>query len=85
MSKKKQKRQFVGTAKPRLFFDRRVRPTGSTLSISLGKFIPATWSYVRIELVDREDDAVTIRISKLLERPIDACGNTADTGSEQDT
>ncbi len=82
---KKQKRQFSGTAAPRLFFDRRVRPTGNTVSISLGKFVPLEWSYVRIELVDREADSVTIKISKLLVTETDACNSTVNKRHKQDT
>lgn len=82
MSETKQRRQFKGTAAPRIFFDRRVRPTGSTVSISLGKFIPSKWSYVRIELVDRSDDSVTLKISKLLETVTDACAAATNTASK---
>ena len=79
------KRQFKGTAKPRLFFDRLVRETGNTRSLSLGKAIPQGWGYVRIEVIDRESDSVTVRITKLLERLPNAPDTKANKGSEQDT
>lgn len=79
------KRQFKGTAKPRLFFDRLVRDTGNTRSLSLGKVIPEIWHYVRIEVIDRESDSVTVKITKLLEKMPNASDTKAHQGSEQDT
>ena len=81
----KLKRQFKRTAKPRLFFDRRVRQTGNTVSISLGKVIPKGWYYVRIELIDREADSVTIKLSRLLEMSTDASDTKANKRSGKNT
>lgn len=75
-------RQFKGTGNPRTFFDRRVRMTGGTKSVSLGKILPDSWSYIRVEVVDRDSDAVTIKLTKLLEEYTNAQDNTANQGSE---
>ena len=83
MSKQKQKRQFKGTKSPRLFFDRRVRATGNTRSISLGKLIPESWYYVRMEIIDREEDSITIKFSRLLETIPNACDTATCKGCEQ--
>lgn len=79
----KQKRQFKGTKAPRLFFDRTVRQTGNTKSLSLGKVIPLEWSYVRIEVIDREADSVTIKLTKLLGSDIGAPDSKADKRGKQ--
>lgn len=85
MQAKPKPRQFKGTSKTRLFFDRLVREQGNTRSLSLGKVIPDMWSYVRIEVIDREADSITLKISKLLETTPDAQNNTAHKGCEQNT
>jgi hypothetical protein len=82
---KKKTRQFKGTSIPRLFFDRRVRPTGHTTSISLGKIIPESWSYVRMEVIDREAESVTVKFTKLLETEIHACDTSINKGCEQNS
>lgn len=79
------KRQFKGTSKPRLFFDRLVRTTGCTKSLSLGKVLPKDWGYVRIEVIDREANSLTLKITKLLEATTDAQNTKAHKGSEQNT
>ena len=78
----KSKRLFKGTGSPRTFFDRRVRFTGGTKSVSLGKVLPESWSYIRIEIVDRDSDAVTVKFTKLLEEFAGAQSTTANQGSE---
>ncbi len=78
------KRQFKGTKAPRLFFDRRVRTTGDTKSLSLGKVLPANWYYVRVEVTDRDANSITIKITRLLETQINASDNKTDTGDKQD-
>jgi len=59
-------RQFKGGAKPRTFFDRKVRKEGHTRSLSLSKVIPEDWGYVRIRILKQKDDSVEIRITKML-------------------
>jgi hypothetical protein len=77
------KRQFKGTKAPRLFFDRTVRKTGNTKSLSLGKVIPASWSYVRIEIVDRDESSITVKITKLLETTQDAPDSNGNKRGKQ--
>ncbi len=84
-SKDKQKRQFKGTSKPRLFFDRDVRQTGFTKSISLGKVIPDGWNRVRVQVIDRDEYAVVVKFSRLVEVNPNACDTSVNKGCEQDS
>jgi hypothetical protein len=59
------KRQFHTALKRRTFFDRRVLTYGSSRTVSMSKFIPKDWKYVRISLVDKNPNSVTITITKL--------------------
>ena len=79
------KRQFKGTSAPRLFFDRRVRETGGTISVSLGKILPHNWYYIRLEVIDRNDDSVTVKITKLLENKPYASDTATNKTGEQNT
>lgn len=63
----KSKRQFKGVVTKRDFFDRKVRKQGNTTVISLGKIIPKSWKYVRVELIGRKDDIIIVRFKKLYE------------------
>ena len=78
------KRQFKGTSKPRLFFDIKVRPTGGTRSVSLGRILPKRWYYIRAEVVDRERNSITVKFTKLLEMEADAPDTNANTRRKQD-
>lgn len=62
----KRKRQFKGTSKPPVFYDRKVQHhrTGRTLSIS--KVIPKEWAYVRIIPRLTEEKRVMIDIYLLM-------------------
>lgn len=75
------KRQFAGTSKPRVFFERKLRVEGHGKSLSVGKVIPKNWTYVRMEVIDRNCDTVTIKVTKLLEDKLDAQVTTTDSGS----
>lgn len=75
---KLRKRQFKGTSKPRLFFDRKLRPAGNTRVVSLGKVLPEGWSYIRMEIVDRTENTVTVQFTKLLEAEPVACDTNTD-------
>lgn len=84
-SKSSKQRQFKGTTKPRLFFDRKIRPSGNTKVVSLGKILPISWYFTRMEVVDRDANSVTVKFTKLLEMSQDASDTTANTGSEQNS
>jgi hypothetical protein len=60
------KRQFHTAAKRRSFFDRKVLTYGSSRTVSLSKVIPKDWTYVRIGIVYKDINAVTITITKLM-------------------
>ena len=79
------KRQFKGTSKPRLFFDRVIRKTGNTVSVSLGKILPKSWYYARLEIVDRGADYITIKFTKLLENEPNASDTATNQASKQNT
>ncbi len=79
---KPKKRLFKGTAKPRFFFDRKIRDTGHTISISVGKLIPKDWLYVRLELVDADETSRTIKVTRLLEAENNAQADTINKGCE---
>jgi len=61
-----QKRQFKSGPKTRPFFDRKVRQEGGSRVLSLSKLIPKDWTYVRIRLVSRSTDFISLEILKLL-------------------
>lgn len=84
MQSKKQ-RQFKGTSKPRTFFDRFVRRVGGTAYIALGKLIPNDYYFVRTEVIDRDENSVTIKVTKLLEISNNASNSTNHKTSKQDT
>ena len=79
------KKQFKGTSAPRLFFDRRVRETGGTISVSLGKILPHNWYYIRLEVIDRGVNSVTVKFTKLLENEPHASDTPNSQASQQDT
>ena len=62
-----QKRQFKSGAKPRTFFDRKVREEGYTRTVSLGKILPKQWIYVRVQIISQKPDELIVRITKLAE------------------
>jgi hypothetical protein len=78
------KHQFVGTSKSHSFFDRRVHHLGKGRGISVTKFIPKEWEYVRIEAIKKNHDSVIIRITKLMDSDQLAQATQVNTGSEQD-
>ena len=78
-------KQFKGTSAPRLFFDRKIRKTGNTKSVSLGKILPQSWYYTRLEIVDRDANSVTVKFTKLLENVPNASDTTINKAGKQDT
>jgi hypothetical protein len=60
------KRQFQTAAKRRSFFDRKVLTYGSSRTVSMSKVIPKDWTYVRVGIIDKNPNNVTITITKLM-------------------
>jgi len=60
------KRQFHTAPKRRTFFDRKVLKYGASRTVSMSKFIPEDWQYVRISVVEKNPNTVTLTITKLL-------------------
>jgi len=60
------KRQFKAGPKTRTFYDRKVRHEGYTQSLSLGKVIPKDWQYVRIRVVQKTANFISLEILKLM-------------------
>lgn len=85
MTAKSKIKQFKGTSAPRLFFDRKIRKTGNTKSVSLGKILPQSWYYTRLEIVGREADSVTVKFTKLLEYTQNASDTTINKTGKQNT
>jgi len=61
------KRRFKGVSKPRTFFDRKLIKQGATRYLSVGKVLPKSWRYVRVEKLAGKEDYLIIKITKLLE------------------
>lgn len=78
------KHQFSGLNKPRLFYDRKVRTAGHTKVLSVGKLLPDDYYYVRCEVIDREENAITIKITKLLGNEFIASNTQTCEGCKQD-
>jgi len=49
-----------------IFYDRKVLRTGYGATISVGRLIPKDWRYVRLTLLNKTEDTVTIEIRCLL-------------------
>lgn len=79
------KRKFRGTSKPRQFFDRKVRREGYSRTLSLGKIIPKNWRYVRITPIEKTQNAITLRIDKLLGNEINAHPKTPNKTNKPNT
>jgi len=60
------KRQFHTAAKRRSFFDRKVLTYGSSRTVSMSKVIPKDWTYVRVGIIDKNPNTVTLTITKLM-------------------
>ena len=43
---------------------RKIGSPGRTKTISLGRIIPEGWEYVRTEVIARDDESITIRVTK---------------------
>jgi len=59
-------RQFKKPKKQRTFYDRKVIHSNTTRALCLGKIIPKPWQYVRIEVLNMNEDSRTVKITKLL-------------------
>jgi len=68
----KRKRRFKGTSRPRTFYDRKILRHGYGRQISVGRIIPNDWRYVRIEVLDKGENDIVIKIRKLLGAEINA-------------
>lgn len=65
-------KKFTGPYKRRDFFDRRVRMQGGSRVLSLGKFIPAEWAWVRVTKLMETPKSVELRFEQLELKPADA-------------
>jgi len=61
------KRRFKGVSKPRSFFDRKLIRQGATRYLAVGKVLPKSWRYVRIEKLEESENHVILKTTKLLE------------------
>lgn len=59
------KKQFHITAERRTFFDRKVLHYGSSRTVAIGKIIPADWPYVRMTILAKKDNTITVQLDKL--------------------
>lgn len=59
-------KQFHTAAKRRTFFDRKVLHYGQSRAISLGKVIPKEWQYVRVGIIDKTPNIITVTFTRLL-------------------
>lgn len=65
-------KKFTGAYEPRSFFDRRVRIQGGSRVLSLGKFIPEDWSWVRVMKLEETPKSVILHFERLELNPVDA-------------
>jgi hypothetical protein len=62
-------RQFKGTSKPqKLSVTRNILFYGGSRLLSLSRFIPRDWSYVRITEIKKDVDVVELKIECLLKK-----------------
>lgn len=79
------KHKFRGTIQRREHYDRKVRKVGHTISISVGKFIPSDWGYVRITPLNRTPTSIEVLFEKLLGRNNNAQTTATRKGHKQNT
>lgn len=66
-----QRKQFHVTPQKRDFFDRKVLTYGYSRTLSMGKIIPKSWKYVRLEVINKDLSTINLKITKLLgEEPL---------------
>ena len=68
-----------------IFYDRKVIRRGWGAQISVGKVLPKRWRYVRLWLLEKTKDYVTIRIERLLENHDATYINKTNKKGEQNT
>lgn len=79
------KRQFHTQAKRRTFFDRKVLKYGASRTVSMSKFIPKDWQYVRVSIVHKDPNSVTLTITKLMVSESHAQNPQTNKGDRQNT
>lgn len=79
------KHQFNTSAKKRTFFDRKVITYGYSRSVSMGKVIPADWTYVRVTIIEQDKSHILVAFDKLLGADKLACYPRTCTRTKQDT
>jgi len=78
----KRRRKFSGTSRPRTFYDRKVLAHGYGRQLSLGRIIPKDWRYVRIQIISKTTNEITLKITKLLGAEINAPTKTTNKTSK---
>jgi len=81
----KKPKQFRGTSKRKNFYDRKIRPQGFSVVVSLGKVLPSDWTWTRIHLLDRTDKTVTVMFERLEMKGANAPTATDDSASERNS
>ena len=46
------------------FIDRKLNSQGHTKLLAVGRVLPSDWSAVRVQVLDRDPESVTIRIER---------------------
>lgn len=72
-----------GGRKARTFYDRRLRKSGNTRTIAVGKVLPHTWDFVRIRTLKEGDGYAIIKFSRLSVVETNASVGKADKTSKQ--
>jgi len=65
LKKKSKRRQFKGTKSPPGVYTRHVTPHGYSRSITVGRIIPEGWRLVNVQVLERNENSITIKITKL--------------------
>lgn len=79
------KRQFKGGAKPRTYYDRKIRRSGFSRILAVTKLIPKSWEFIRIYTGPPVEDSLILYIEKLYGTNNNAQNTRTHKKSEQNT
>lgn len=70
--RRRRKRQFRTTSKPKDHYDKKIRHTGrdgAGRTLAVGRIIPKNWQYIRVWKAEPEGNVLTLKIECLLKVP----------------
>ena len=65
MGEKQERNRGNEVIKNKLYDYKKVRLEGGSVILTMGKNIPKEWKLVKIEVLDKDDSSVTLRIIKV--------------------